>query len=712
MLSKLIDKTARIAVVDNSAATRQLLSETVKSFGFSTVHGMANIKDLVQFMETDDTDLVICSLESTNEFNALNVLNLITKNADLRHLRVCIVVDEEEAYAVPKAFELGAVATIQKPFTKETLKQSFGKLIELTETYQANEALVAASFLRPYLEKAADFETWIELEKKMLSFFPGSTSLLLSLGEALLAGGKKNEAVHVLQQALMIDPTIEEMAEVIFSKVAAEGETLATAAVDAEGGVNVLGINRVIVVDPDETIQSSIVELMTEIGVNDVKCFSDGVSAAEHIKENPQPDLIIQEWRIPKLSGPMFIQRAIAEGAAETPIIVLSSLVQPKDMPLIREIGVSNIVQKPFDRSEFMKCVIWTIQQERVPTESQTLEIKIRKQLKTKNFIEAEQLLARYEADAKIPEGRQLLMKAEWDYAKGDYLAAKTKCMKALKASADSVNAFTLLGRTLIQLRDFEGALKCLEKAQTMSPNNIARLCDIAESHTENGDLEAAKEAVEQAKDLDPDAVVVQEAEAKVAIADDNVGAAKKIMNSLEALENIISYMNNRAVAFAKTDRFEESLEEYDKTVKALPDDNFEMKSLVLYNNALALARANRLEEAKEKLDIVLAAPSEKIKAKAISLKTRIDQSLSNGAAFQLNIAPAAKIEKKTTDDAGGEEPENVVEVLPNPGDIGCYMIFLAKSKEPKISIMLKKAISFTSRSGIKREETMKVGSK
>ncbi len=45
-------------------------------------------------------------------------------------------------------------------------------------------------------------------------------------------------------------------------------------------------------------------------------------------------------------------------------------------MPLIREMGVANVVQKPFDRTEFVKCLIWTIQQERMPTEQQTWKSK------------------------------------------------------------------------------------------------------------------------------------------------------------------------------------------------------------------------------------------------------------------------------------------------------------------------------------------------
>ena len=58
----------------------------------------------------------------------------------------------------------------------------------------------------------------------------------------------------------------------------------------------------------------------------------------------------------------------------------------------------------------------------------------------------------------------------------------------------------------MMKLRDFTSALKCFEKAQSLSPLNIERLCQIAEANSEIGAQEAAKENIDDAKDDDDDA--------------------------------------------------------------------------------------------------------------------------------------------------------------------------------------------------------------
>ncbi len=146
----------------------------------------------------------------------------------------------------------------------------------------------------------------------------------------------------------------------------------------------------------------------------------------------------------------------------------------------------------------------------------------------------------------------------------------------------------------------------------------------------------------------------------------------------------------------------------------ALPDDKVQLKSMVQYNHALALARAGKLEEAVQKVDLVLANPSDKVKVKAQALKTRLSAAIDMGTPFQLNAAaetgkPAVK---DVSSGAVTTAEVQIVEILPNPGDIGCYMIYEAPANSEKITGMLAKPLSFAARAGIQREETMKAKGK
>ncbi len=89
---------------------------------------------------------------------------------------------------------------------------------------------------------------------------------------------------------------------------------------------------------------------MSLLGVHEVHAFQDGQKAWEAIESGLQVDAVIMEWKIPNLSGPLFLQRLRMQGQVTLPVIVLSSLVTKKDKNLLREMGVATVVEKPLRR--------------------------------------------------------------------------------------------------------------------------------------------------------------------------------------------------------------------------------------------------------------------------------------------------------------------------------------------------------------------------
>ena len=76
-----------------------------------------------------------------------------------------------------------------------------------------------------------------------------------------------------------------------------------------ETSLSDLGVKKVLLVDPDSTLFIQIKKILTEQKIGEVIQCSDGKEATEWLKANEPPDIIIQEWRIPKVSGPAFLQR-------------------------------------------------------------------------------------------------------------------------------------------------------------------------------------------------------------------------------------------------------------------------------------------------------------------------------------------------------------------------------------------------------------------
>jgi len=732
MTDKFSDKSARVIAVDPSGAARQLLTDTLKSQGFTNVQGMANVKDVLEIMEVEPVDWVITPLMADQVENAMALLKICTVHPQLKGVRISFLLEENEKIILKSAFELGLLSWHSKPFTKDSLEEDFRLLLSHFEQNKFQVALVAAVYLRKHLVESGSGTKCLELEKRLLTIFPGQPNLLSSFAEAQFLVGEKDGAKATLRQIIMLEPEMESKVKEITAKLFGPDAKLTA----DEGGpkINILNLNRVMIVDSDTSTQKTLKEIFSEIGATDCQVFDDGEAALNFIKQNPNPDLIIQEWRIPKLTGPLFLQSAMAEGASSTPFVVYSSLIKEGDVPFLKEMGIANTIEKPINKKTFLNTIVWTIQQDRVPTDSSVLERKIRNLIKNRKKTEVEPLVAKFSADATVPKHRRRQIDAEWAFSQNEYTKARDFCIEAIKLAGDSILALNLLGKALMMLQDFKAALKCLKKAQDISPLNIERLCAIAEAHTELGETEQADAALNDAKDIDPDSKKVKETEVSIALSNGDTDKAKALMNKLDSLDGFIGYMNNKAVAMARCGLIDEGIEEYRKTIKALPPDNEDLKALVNYNLALAYARASELEEAKLIADRATKTKNKKVAQKAKSLFKRLEKSLNDGSDFKLKevpgsnengLAPAIVAQATDTSKKDGKDTSNegkdkeapteelseneiaVSSVLTTQGEIGCHLIYINSDPMDELSKKLLATLPrFVTRSAISRDST------
>ncbi len=710
-----------VAAIDSSGAARQLLTDVIKAAGFTSVSGMTSVKDVIERLEVEEVDWVILPMGDEAE-NGLSFLKLCTLHPKLRSTKVTLLADEKDKELLGTAFELGLISYFDKPFTKDSLANDLGQFMGLMEQNKWNETLTSAEYLRRYLREGDLYAEWIQFEKSLQSLFPGDPQILCYLAEPLSKSGRTDEAKGALRQALLLDSSFQTKVQELTDKFFGAGATLKVGESEKE---NVLSIESVVIVDSDESIRNSVKAIFAELGVTAVHDFDNGETALAHIKENPNPGIIIQEWRLPKVTGPLFIQRAITEGAPATPFVVLSSLVKPEDFPLIKEMGVASLANKPLDRSAFLKNIVYTIQQERLPTEHSTKERKIRSLIKAKKKSEAQKLIEEFMAEPSVSPPQRKLIEAEWYFFVNEHEKCRDACIEVIKTSGDSIIALNLLGKSLMMLRDFSAALKCMKKAQSLSPMNIERLCAIAEAHTELGQKEEAAAAINQASDIDPDSKVVAESKVSLAMASGNTEEARKLMGKLDSLDGIVAYMNNKAVALAKCDLLEEGIDQYRKTLEALPDNAGPIKAQVLYNFALAYARSGDLEEAKITGQLALSAkPKPSLKAKIDSLVQRLKKAIESGEDFHFlelqkaapsNVDLTAKADKSEKGESGAQEEPvfsdndvKIAAVLAKRGDLGCFMIYKCdRNLDPRAKKLLATIPRFSVRETITRNETM-----
>lgn len=624
---------AEVVVVDPSSQARTTMLSALRARGFSKVTPLSSLADAKRYIRANKVSWLITTLNQREGANGFSVLKSI-KNDETNGLKfISFFVDSAESECLESAFEMGLFTWHSKPYTKESVLNEVEELFQECNKSKFNPTMVSASYLRRYLVAEKKYDELVNLEESLLTFFEGYPELLLPLSEAKFRQDKFQEAISLLTQARALDAGLADRVNIIYKRVSEKMQ---------EKSHIGLGIQSVVIIDHDQSVLNIVGELFEKFRVPQVKLFDNGPEAYSWIRSNSRPDLIVMEWKLRDLNGPAFIQRLKSDDIT-SPVVLVSSLVKPQDMPLLNEMGVAHLINKPINQKEFIMGISWALRQCVHPTEDKTLEQKILHCLEVGKFDEAKRFKTVYFASKDISPGRRKYIEALFLYHTDQFLLARDFVIQSIKLSGqDSLLTMNLLGKCLMKLEDYEGALRCFEKAQTLNPANIERICNISDIHVRKGELDEAKEKFEQAHEIDADSELVNRADAKINLANGEIQKARTIMSKLKSIAEIISTMNNRAVTLIKAGRERDGIKEYIKTLQAIPDNKQNFRFLVNYNLGLAYVKINQLKSSVNPLKQATGEGSP-VNAKASSLLDRVVKSIKNGTKVMLNSSKKAE---------------------------------------------------------------------
>ena len=694
-------KSLKILIIEPLGSARKLVADTVKEAGFNEFVSMDTLKSAVGFLEAEELDWLICPLTTGEGANAFHMLQIMNRYPPLKNACVSLLIADEEMVHMPKAFELGLMSWHKKLYTKDHLLSEFKAVAETLNKYKGNSFLVANEYAQKAFRARGHIKSLLNLQQGLVAQKPDSGTALLGLAEAQFQNNLQEDGKFTLSRAQTLN--IQGWDKVA-SQFLPPGETLNLK----------LTIGNCMVVDPDETVQKTIQECLAAVGNVKVVPFSDGKTALQWLSENPPPDLLIQEWRIPQVTGPNFIQRVRQLGLQRLPIVVLSSLTTKQDLTLLNEMSVASTIEKPVNKAEFVKQVGTMLQEEKNPFQPRALERKIVEFLLGGNKEKAEEYRVRLEANSNSPEALKKYVRALFLFHDQKFDAAQKLSIESLQLQPDQLRAIHLLGKILIKKRDFTGASKCLKRAQEMSPKNVERLCELAEAQSELGDFAAAKESIVAAKGIDAGNQAIPLEESKVALRSGDIALAKELfLNIATPLNAVIADMNNSAVAHIHSGDFDAGVELYERTLKALPETDAELSMKVLYNLAMAYARQDKLQEAGEVLTRAAAEEGFPIFKKIKQLKQKICVAVEQQTSLGLGISAApAEIKdpwyvEPPSSNGGAPSPESAA--LPIvAGERCCYLVFLCDRDEGLPSVpLLTDPPKFKARAAYAREESL-----
>ncbi len=699
---KLADTSIKIVTVHPSGTVRNLINTELRNRGYTDVVGAPDLQTVVGILETGLIHWLLTPVVMEDKINIFQILKLITEDPTMMDMRISFMVDENsDPSHISKAFDLGLLSIHRKMSTKADIEEEFKTLFGRDVACGGELSLVAAEYVRQFLKDEKRYSELLRFEKSLFAVYVGNLKLLLHLAEAHLHLKQMEQAQNLFAQALLVDTSLKSEIDTLVQKFPEVPSTaLAEAAAKAP---EVLGIKSCLVVEPEAETLNLIVGLLKQLGVQNIHSFQDPTQAVQLLEKKIVPELVIFEWRLPQMPGPILVQKIRSTLGFGVPLTVMNKDLTDRDMPILHEMGVTDRIRKPIEAQAFFQDVIWVINQDRSPSEPVILLQKIRQAMQDQNFEKLAAFTKRYMDSDKPSEAEKNLLQAELAFYRGHYPAARNMALSVLKSGLASVEVLNLLGKTMMKMRDFESALCCLENAEVISPSNVKRICNIAEAHLEMGQMEGFEESLDEAKDIAPGSKEVVEVEVKGALVSGDGEKAHDLMKSLQSLLSIVSFTNNRAISLIRTDRFDEGLKLYTEAVQAVPANRGEVLAILHYNQGLALARANRLEEARAQMEAAAALKSDKIRSKVSSLKSRIQKAIESNQKLELTVSKENNPEAVSTDPQKDYE-ELMMALKINAGDLCCHKIYFEYSVSPELKQRLEQPLRFKKRSSIQRE--------
>jgi DNA-binding response OmpR family regulator len=692
MFHPLEGKAAVVMIVEPVTGRRIMLKKGLKQLGFVDAVVLSSVSDAVKYLDSDEKkpDWIITTLQSDQKTNGFTLLSLTTHIESLQKTLISLLVSEEEQKYLPNAFEMGLYSWHEKELSTDELMKGFEDLFETAEAFAWNDCLTSAHYLRNALVENRLFSDMVALELAMMSVFPEQAWLVINLAQALLFDNKPRAAILALNRAKGFTDAAQDAANSMMNKIAKHMETLAAMENTAER----LSLTNCMVVDPDKASNNLVSESYNEMGIPEAYCFADGADAWGYLEtpEAVMPDVIIMEWRLPGLSGSAFLQRIMNSKYSGVPVIIFTSLLKDtNDKILVKEMGVLEVLDKPCTKTNLKAKIDSVLTEDRRPKEAITLVKRVRSYLREGKLLEGKELFNQINENKNFPNTTKRALAAEVAFHHGQYETASIIGIEALQMGGEDLHVLNLLGKTYMKLRFFEQSLAFFDRAKKMSPNNIQRLCQLAEVKTEMGDHSDAEESISSAAKIDGGSADVKQAKAVVALNKGELKEANEFMADLDSVWGVVAFMNNRAISLVNENDFDGSIDLYKKAIMSFPKKFQNYQAILHYNLALAQIKAGVEKKAFNTLKRISKLKVNPIASKTKSLHVRVKRAVESGKKIELQTSTKSPDGTATvTDDVleghSFDKIQEEIVTMEDPavpmvyglerGELRCHMIF------------------------------------
>jgi DNA-binding response OmpR family regulator len=625
------NKTARIVIVDHREGVTQALKTILRELGYEHFDIVRNFESLrMKYGKDNQPTWILSSLHESERLNGLSFLKDLYSAWEWDNTKVSLFLNSDQMAIIPTAFELGAFSWHNTEYSIRYLEKEFKELLHSIHRHSNDDTKVSADYLRRYLRKHRSWDDLINLERSLANVFFDDYEQKLNLAEAYFCAEDKKKGVLLLEEIKFLEPSFaDRVAQVQADHFGEDG-------IDQSTFAKRYNIENAVVVDNDDTEAAIVIEALRKLGVSNIQRFFNGHEAWLHIKERQeQPHLIVQEWQLPGLSGAYLIQRIRSHGFKEVPIVVVSSLLVKSDAGLVKDMAVYQVLKKPLREKQVVMGLAWSLKQYREPTEAKMMEKKVLACLRNNLRADALNYMEKYKTMPDVDEHKLKYLEGSLAFFDKNYPEA-VKCLTEYinNLQVNSIDAMALLSRALLKLGDFNASVVLMEKVCQVSPQNIDRLCELAEINLETQKFAAAKQTLEKAEKLDAGSPSVVTAVMKHAIvtAQDETTLPNIPKDNLE---EAIIFLNNFAVSKTRVGDIDEGITIYKKFL-ALVKDSDEFKAIGNYNIGLAYIRRGDPQLGSVFIKRTIDIGHSRVYDRALGLLQKIEESVKTGKKITL----------------------------------------------------------------------------
>ncbi len=665
-LKKLFEaKDASIIVAHPTNSLRSQITSTLKTLGFKTVNGAAEINDIVRLLGEEPKPQarpvwILTTLYPEDKANALQLGRLLRETDELNKTFWSLIAAQEDSYVLPLAIEQGLLSwhPVDQFSAVEAIKNEITSLIDVSTRHEYNPDLVALHYARLHLRNTQAYDRLLKLTGAMVELKPENGEFLYCYADALALNKQIDAAKRYATKALWMDKSLMQRVADLKDKDQANlfnRDEIATLEQTGTSVLGAFGLSRCVIVDPDDAARTHLRNALDGLGIKDVTEFEDGESAWDYIRDHHAGTILIMEWKLPKLSGTALLQRMHQKGIHDMPVIISSAQLGPQDRGLLEELGSGVLLQKPLSIEALDTHIRVAVKEENLPSSFKGIIRKVRTLLRQNNVSAAKKLWIASTKDILVPGPHRKVMDAEIMLAEARLEDAYLEAQAAAKLGATGAYFFNLLGKIAFALGDFDSSAEWFDKANKEVSINIQRLADLATVELHRGDTERASEMASSAERIDANNPRVVETKAMVAIEKGNLDEAAAMMAQLNDLMDIVAHLNNRAVALAWKGDHDRGIALYREALAAAPKGQAQNQKsfapFVTYNMALALARKGDLAAAEKMAGSIdplsISSMDGRLSVKVGGFQKRLKDAMKTGKKLDIDTPKTSEMSKQ-----------------------------------------------------------------